>query len=874
MTASDLVAALACARTRCKCAGAVRRGRGLTHCPGHGDDGPSLNVDDKGGTVVVRCHAGCPQEKVIAALRERGLWGSPTGKSRTPGQSAAPRGATPVASGPPVSRSPRYTTSFRIRDLDGELAAVHRRLEYEDGTKDFMWRRPDGQPGLNGAPATGLPLYRSETLPALPASAQVVVTEGEKAADRLASAMGAGMGVVATVTGASAVPRDDVLRTIAGRGVSLWPDNDAPGRQHMVRIAERLAALGCASIRVVHWPDAPAHGDAADYLASHTSEETTTLLGASQPLADRIHSDVSEPLSDSQEGPFDRLPAHPPAAGDEGSLGAIPDFPLQVLPAPARQLAESAQAGGMPAAYIAGSALAAIAIAIGPRAQIERPGWRQRAIVWPAIMGPPGSAKSPALGMVLRPLRDYDALHWNQEERDAAYSSKQRALDPTLLVGDTTMEALAERLVAGDGSAGIVRDELSQLLGSPGEYKRGNSTGDRGRLLELWAGEPVRVARVTRAPLLVQAPTVVIVGAMVPGDHHLLGGSSDGFRPRWLPHLAAFADPVTRAPSAPMTSAWNRLLTAELLPVRGEYRTWTLSAGAERAFTDAQQRWSSQARAHESESTSAALHKADVHLLRVALVLAEAESPGAGGQVAEDVIVRAVGWMEFVLDCWRALPEQGSLALSRREEVLDVGVEKLRAWLEEHGGEATRREIQRAHVAGCRTTGQLDALLEHYHQTYPETVATVANPRGPVATLIRAPYRLPATVAMSPVCYITPSGGSREIRKTGSGEKLSPNPPELLPPTPPPHISMATIGDSFEDGAANQKATTPPRGARAGAHADPVSDSAGLEPRVAPEREGPAATQPPRADSRALDQGEDGLPFVDPHPAEDPGIEL
>jgi putative DNA primase/helicase len=44
-------------------------------CPAYHDRKPSLSIreaDD--GKVLVRCHAGCPQDSVIAALRQRGLW--------------------------------------------------------------------------------------------------------------------------------------------------------------------------------------------------------------------------------------------------------------------------------------------------------------------------------------------------------------------------------------------------------------------------------------------------------------------------------------------------------------------------------------------------------------------------------------------------------------------------------------------------------------------------------------------------------------------------------------------------------------------------------------------------------------------------------
>lgn len=55
--------------------GGRRSGAGyIARCPSHDDSSPSLSLAERGGRVLVRCHAGCDQEAVIAALRERGLW--------------------------------------------------------------------------------------------------------------------------------------------------------------------------------------------------------------------------------------------------------------------------------------------------------------------------------------------------------------------------------------------------------------------------------------------------------------------------------------------------------------------------------------------------------------------------------------------------------------------------------------------------------------------------------------------------------------------------------------------------------------------------------------------------------------------------------
>src|SRR5262249_14859531 len=64
------------AETIAKALGGRKAGGGWTaRCPAHDDRTPSLSIrDGDDNNVLVRCHAGCDQERVIAALRERGVW--------------------------------------------------------------------------------------------------------------------------------------------------------------------------------------------------------------------------------------------------------------------------------------------------------------------------------------------------------------------------------------------------------------------------------------------------------------------------------------------------------------------------------------------------------------------------------------------------------------------------------------------------------------------------------------------------------------------------------------------------------------------------------------------------------------------------------
>lgn len=167
---------------------------------------------------------------------------------------------------------------YGLRDGSGVLVALHERRQRQDGTKSFTWRQPDGSPGLAGTPVVALPLYGVERLAG---SASVLLVEGEKATDAL---LGIGVPAVGTVTGASATPSANPLAELGGRRVVLWADNDEVGRSHMQRSGTGLAGIA-ADVRWIDWPDAPAHGDAADFLAAGgTRSAVEALVNLACPL--------------------------------------------------------------------------------------------------------------------------------------------------------------------------------------------------------------------------------------------------------------------------------------------------------------------------------------------------------------------------------------------------------------------------------------------------------------------------------------------------------------------------------------------------------------------------------------------------------------
>ena len=163
-------------------------------------------------------------------------------------------------------------------DANGNTLHLRVRLKHlESGRK---WIRPmkvDGGRYTLGEPAypNGKPLYRLHELMARP-NDLIFVCEGEWCADALACA-----GALATTSGGADSADKADWQALAGRSVTIWADNDEPGRRYAERVANILKTLGC-TVRFVDVAalDLPPKGDAVDWLAMNpnaTAEEIYAL---------------------------------------------------------------------------------------------------------------------------------------------------------------------------------------------------------------------------------------------------------------------------------------------------------------------------------------------------------------------------------------------------------------------------------------------------------------------------------------------------------------------------------------------------------------------------------------------------------------------
>jgi hypothetical protein len=187
-------------------------------------------------------------------------------------------------------------------------------------------------------------------------------------------------------------------------------------------------------------------------------------------------------------------------------LGALPSaepFPLDVLPIPARDLAEAAaESIGCPADFPAVAILAPASGVIGRSASLLiKSGYFASASLYVGLVGNPSSGKSPALGATLAPVWSIgQSLHekW-RPERDAwkAGKSDQRGPEPILervVSTDPTTEALGPILAKNPRGLVLAPDEMTKWFLSMDQYKGGRG-GDRPFYLSAWNGEPVYVDR-------------------------------------------------------------------------------------------------------------------------------------------------------------------------------------------------------------------------------------------------------------------------------------------------------------------------------------------------------------------------------------------
>ena len=223
------------------------------------------------------------------------------------------------------------------------------------------------------------------------------------------------------------------------------------------------------------------------------------------------------------------------------ALDKFKPFPVDALPEPIRSFVESAaNAIGCDPSYIALPMLSGLASAIGNTNRIAlKNSWSEPAIIWTAIVGESGTAKSPALELPLRSIRkrqslamtkhaealkdfevefaEYEKLLKESQKASSTIPAPIKPEPPTCdrcWTDDATTEALAVRLKENPRGLLMIRDELSGWFNFD-RYAQGKG-GDVAKWLEMFGGRPMVVDRKGSGTIYVPHAAVSIAGGIQP----------------------------------------------------------------------------------------------------------------------------------------------------------------------------------------------------------------------------------------------------------------------------------------------------------------------------------------------------------------------
>jgi hypothetical protein len=221
-------------------------------------------------------------------------------------------------------------------------------------------------------------------------------------------------------------------------------------------------------------------------------------------------------------------------------------FPTSVLPRPLSSvISEASTAIGCDPALVGLPLLTATTGCIGTtrRLRIKR-GWYAPAVLWTAAVVDSGQQKSPAQGAATRLLyerqgRDLqehvermneyqkqltnyerDLSEWKKTKSATKGDAPEKPQEPVckrIVLSDSTIEAVAERL--SDNQRGLLldRDELSGWLGSYDQYRSGKGS-DVSHWLSCYNAKPLLIDRKTSAKktIYVERAAVSITGGIQP----------------------------------------------------------------------------------------------------------------------------------------------------------------------------------------------------------------------------------------------------------------------------------------------------------------------------------------------------------------------
>jgi len=299
-------------------AGVVRFTGDVCCCPFHEDSRPSAGIFKRDGIWRFKCHS-CGVAGDVFDIRAR-VDGTALADELRKASGPTDR---PYSSRAPKSNGRGFASLDAVRQyLISKVGNIEAEHVYTDIAGDyiqtvFRCQTPKGKTYrpvhltdsgyvLKAVPAPR-PLYN---LPKVVGAEQVIITEGEKAADALSR-----YGFAATTSsGGAKNAKHTNWEHLGGKSAIIWPDHDAEGRRYAADVEGILRELQPATRLSIIEPsrlDLGEHEDAADYveqlqvLGKTDAQITTAIDGAlATARALSIASEVRQRIADIAAGRY------------------------------------------------------------------------------------------------------------------------------------------------------------------------------------------------------------------------------------------------------------------------------------------------------------------------------------------------------------------------------------------------------------------------------------------------------------------------------------------------------------------------------------------------------------------------------------------
>ena len=387
-------------------------------------------------------------------------------------------------------------------------------------------------------------------------------------------------------------------------------------------------------------------------------------------------------------------PAEWPDPADFWQATALPEFlPEYLPPAIEPYVTDQASRAGLDPAQVALNCyvVCAALIRTGIELQMQESAedgrtWKEKPILWAAVVGDPSSGKGPAMDIALHKaqqiehrMRLKDAEAWEKYEMDAKIYEKRvqsyiaeaakspLAVKPDapekppkerLFIDDATKEVVAKLLTENPrGKLCVLKDELASWFGSMGAYSSTGAEKDRGDWLSFYESKQKWIDRAMEGRSYhVPSWGGCIIGGIQPEILSRISAKlgADGMLQRFQIIVAAPKRQVPkRASDQDAIKQWNRV-QENLAAMQSPPYAITLSPEAA-AFMDEQAQWIAQSmQAGFIPSLVAALGKWEGLWGRLAITshCIEAAQLGLGhppAQVSLKTMEQAFGWMRWIL---------------------------------------------------------------------------------------------------------------------------------------------------------------------------------------------------------------------------------